>query len=267
MMSFAQTTAVVDHITTRPLRPAFCICHSPGYDYHPLRHPEPRCRSSHTRTVPKNSATRVRTSPLPPPLPSSTLNQPPPSPSPTPPHRAKRALTPILSGAISGGIVGVAWLIGLVVWLYKRHRRARRARAAGYRSYREFLDPPKRQEPFIIPPDPAVIKGQVRPGQKVVVEDAQAAHVKHAKTVPAAAGEGEEEEGEEGEGGRRRHGEKEDVPPGMQHRSSAPCRVPEGESTAHDGTSHTPRHERYGMHLQPAISSHTHLVPENHTNV
>ena len=106
----------------------------------------------------------------------------------------------------------------------------------------------------------------MRPGQKVVVEDAQAAHVKHAKTVPAAAGEGEGE-GEEGEEGRRRHGEKEDVPPGMQHRSSAPCRVPEGESTAHGGTSHAPRHERYGTHLQPAISSHTHLVPENHTNV
>ncbi|KAI0330982.1 hypothetical protein GY45DRAFT_1322902 [Cubamyces sp. BRFM 1775] len=172
-------------------------------------------------------------------------------------HGARRALTPILSGAISGGIVGVAWLIGLVVWLYKRHRRARRAKAAGYRSYREFLDPPKRQEPFIIPPDPAVIKGQVRPGQKVVVEDAQAAHVKHTKTVPAAAG---DEDG-------RRHGEKEDVPPGMQHRTSAPCRVPEGGNTAHSGTSHPTRHERYGTHLQPAISSHTHLVRENDTNV
>ncbi|EIW63560.1 uncharacterized protein TRAVEDRAFT_43848 [Trametes versicolor FP-101664 SS1] len=127
-----------------------------------------------------------------------------------------RALTPILSGAISGGIVGVAWIIGIIVWLYKRHRRARRAKAAGFRSHREFLDPPKKQEAFIIPPDPAVIQGQVKPGQQIVVEDVQMAHLKPAKTVPAAAADGE-----------RRHGEKEDVPPGMAHRGSAPCRVPD----------------------------------------
>ncbi|KAI0355753.1 hypothetical protein OH77DRAFT_1424705 [Trametes cingulata] len=149
-----------------------------------------------------------------------------------------RALTPILSGAISGGIVGVAWIIGIIVWLYKRHRRAKRAKAAGFRSYREFLDPPKKQEAFIIPPDPAVIKGQVKPGQKIVVEDAQAAHlkhVKHAKTIPSAAGEDEE----------RRHGEKEAVPPGMAHRSSAPCRVPQKAESA-DSTPDDARQEKQG---------------------
>ncbi|OJT06958.1 hypothetical protein TRAPUB_2159 [Trametes pubescens] len=137
-----------------------------------------------------------------------------------------RALTPILSGAISGGIVGVAWIIGIVVWLYKRHRRARRARAAGYRSHREFLDPPKKQEAFIIPPDPAVIQGQVKPGQQIVVEDVQMAHLKPAKTVPEAAAEVKEKEGG------RRHGEKEDVPPGMAHRGSAPCRVPDSRESS-----------------------------------
>ncbi|PIL29719.1 hypothetical protein GSI_08157 [Ganoderma sinense ZZ0214-1] len=84
--------------------------------------------------------------------------------------RSKRALTPILSGAISGGIVGVAWIVGIVYWLYKRHRRARRAKAAGLASYREFLEPPRTKEPFILPPDPAVVKGQVLPGQKIVLE-------------------------------------------------------------------------------------------------
>ncbi|KAI0645970.1 hypothetical protein C8Q79DRAFT_1111605 [Trametes meyenii] len=155
-----------------------------------------------------------------------------------------RALTPILSGAISGGIVGVAWIIGIVVWLYKRHRRAKRAKAAGFRSHREFLDPPKKQEAFIIPPDPAVIKGQVEPGQKIVLEDAVAAHMKHAKTVPAVAG---EEEG-------RKHGEKEDVPRGMAHRTSAPCRVPD-----HSQPPHTPppdsgqeKHEHSPHHTHPA---------------
>ncbi|KAI0820040.1 hypothetical protein BC628DRAFT_934581 [Trametes gibbosa] len=132
-------------------------------------------------------------------------------------HGAPRALTPILSGAISGGIVGVAWIIGIIVWLYKRHRRARRAKAAGFRSHREFLDPPKKDEAFIIPPDPALIKGHAKPGQRIVVEDVQMAHMKHARTVPEAAAEDD---------GRRR-GEKEDVPPGMAHRTSAPCRVPD----------------------------------------
>ncbi|TFK81203.1 hypothetical protein K466DRAFT_591402 [Polyporus arcularius HHB13444] len=133
-----------------------------------------------------------------------------------------RALTPILSGAISGGIVGVAWIIGIIVWLYKRHRRARRAKAAGYRSYREFLDPPKKQDAFIIPPDPAVLKGQARPGQKFVFEEEKHGSkgkkdfkLKHASTVPIA------------EGDERPHGEKESVPPGMEHRSSAPTRLPD----------------------------------------
>ncbi|CDO72494.1 hypothetical protein BN946_scf184980.g35 [Trametes cinnabarina] len=159
-----------------------------------------------------------------------------------------RALTPILSGAISGGIVGVAWIIGIIVWLYKRHRRARRAKAAGYRSYREFLDPPKKQEAFIIPPDPAVIKGQVKPGQKVVIEDVQAAHVKHAKTVPTAAADGEE----------RKHGEKEDVPPGMAHRNSAPCRVLDSDEVPHSSTDRLTA-ARKGDHEYPPITTHTPL--------
>ncbi|KAI9061758.1 hypothetical protein FKP32DRAFT_1594285 [Trametes sanguinea] len=160
-----------------------------------------------------------------------------------------RALTPILSGAISGGIVGVAWIIGIIVWLYKRHRRARRAKAAGYRSYREFLDPPKKQEAFIIPPDPAVIQGQVKPGQKVVIEDVQAAHVKHAKTIPTAAG---DEEG-------HKHGAKEDVPPGMPHRSSAPCRVSGAEDGSQSPASAS-THGRLSNHEESHhIATHTPL--------
>lgn len=134
-----------------------------------------------------------------------------------------RALTPILSGAISGGIVGVAWIIGIIVWLYKRHRRARRAKAAGFRSYREFLDPPKKQDAFIIPPDPAVLKGQARPGQKFVVEkekghgkkDKKDFKLKHANTLPIVVVD------------ERPHGE-ESVPPGMDHKAvSAPSQVPD----------------------------------------
>ena len=148
-----------------------------------------------------------------------------------------RALTPILSGAISGGIVGVAWIIGIIVWLYKRHRRARRAKAAGFRSYREFLDPHKTKDAFILPPDPAVVKGQARPGQSFVPDGMEAREherekerlereehwrgvgvFRHAHTMPGA----EKEEGA--------HGRREGVPLGMGHRS-APASVPDGLDT------------------------------------
>ncbi|OBZ71042.1 hypothetical protein A0H81_09030 [Grifola frondosa] len=62
-----------------------------------------------------------------------------------------RALTPILSGAISGGIVGVAWIIGLIVYIFRRVRTSKRAHAAGFRSHRQLLDSPKEVEAFIIP--------------------------------------------------------------------------------------------------------------------
>ncbi|KAI0779304.1 hypothetical protein C8Q74DRAFT_1258358 [Fomes fomentarius] len=157
----------------------------------------------------------------------------------------QRALTPIYSGAISGGIVGIAWIVGLVVWLYKRHRRARRAKAAGYRSHREFLDPPKTQDAFIIPPDPAVIKGQARPGQKIVFASEEGKHhgkaFKYAKsnTVPMVDADGLET---------RVHGEKESVPPGMDHRVSAPCRVPDS------------------AHLSSTPQEDGHAIPPDKTN-
>ncbi|THH19599.1 hypothetical protein EUX98_g8739 [Antrodiella citrinella] len=75
-----------------------------------------------------------------------------------------RAMTPIIAGAISGGAVGLAWLVGFVMYFYKRHRRERRAIAAGYRGHREMLDPPKKPEAFIIPPDPAIVEGKLQPG-------------------------------------------------------------------------------------------------------
>ncbi|KAI1785753.1 hypothetical protein LXA43DRAFT_899114 [Ganoderma leucocontextum] len=166
----------------------------------------------------------------------------------------QRALTPILSGAISGGIVGIAWIVGIVYWLYKRHRRARRAKAAGFASYREFLDPPKLKHPFIIPPDPAVIKGQVAPGQKIVLdkkhkdtdgkdEDEDEDELKHARTVPMTDAEERELEGrlpEDAEAGGavgygstvnlRAMEDSESAPSRMVHRASAPVRVPSKHS-------------------------------------
>ncbi|KAH8107229.1 hypothetical protein BXZ70DRAFT_284580 [Cristinia sonorae] len=80
----------------------------------------------------------------------------------------QRALTPIISGAVSGGLVGLAWIIGFIIYFYKRHRREKRAIAAGFRGHREMLDPPKKPEAFIIPPDPAIVEGNLQPGDRAV---------------------------------------------------------------------------------------------------
>ncbi|CAL1707189.1 unnamed protein product [Somion occarium] len=83
-----------------------------------------------------------------------------------------RALTPLLSGAITGSIIGAAWIVGFIVYFYKRHRREKRARALGYKSHREMLEPPKK--PFIVPPDSAVVEGKAAPGERIIME-----HSKH----------------------------------------------------------------------------------------
>jgi hypothetical protein len=55
----------------------------------------------------------------------------------------------------------MAWLVGLVMWLYKRRRRQKRI-AAG------TLLEDEKPDQYIIPPDPAVLSGQYTPGQTVV---------------------------------------------------------------------------------------------------
>ena len=150
--------------------------------------------------------------------------------------------------------------MGIIYWLYKRHRRARRAKALGFASYREFVDPPKLKGPFILPPDPAVLKGQVLPGQKIDVdkkhktkgkdkkgkkdedEDEGGGELKHARTVPLTRVEKRELEGELQEGpepdgvvvygstenlrGLGRIEDAESVPVAVVHRASAQARVP-----------------------------------------
>jgi len=98
-------------------------------------------------------------------------------------HKAK---TPEISGIISGSAVGLAWIIGLGIYLWKRHQRLKRARAAGLKSHRELLDPPKQPQAFIIPPDPAIIRGEMVPGERIVVEDVlhHKEGVRHAKSEP-----------------------------------------------------------------------------------
>ncbi|OSX66226.1 hypothetical protein POSPLADRAFT_1052894 [Postia placenta MAD-698-R-SB12] len=97
-----------------------------------------------------------------------------------------RALTPLISGAVSGGAIGIAWVVGLLIYVYRRWRGHRAVRAAGLRSHRELDVPPPKPEAFIIPPDPAVILGVHAPGERVVFDDEpkKRDQTKHAKTVP-----------------------------------------------------------------------------------
>lgn len=103
-----------------------------------------------------------------------------------------KALTPILAGSISGSIVGAAWIIGFIVYFYKRHRREKRARALGFKSHREMLDPLKKPEPFIIPPDPAIVEGKVQPGERIVIEHKKHKHKHHHHGEASGNGHGEE---------------------------------------------------------------------------
>lgn len=96
----------------------------------------------------------------------------------------KKALTPMISGCISGGLVGVAWIIGFIIYFYKRQRREYRARALGFRGHREMLDPPKKQEAFIIPPDPAIVEAGLVPGERVFEDPKAKGGPKHARTIP-----------------------------------------------------------------------------------
>jgi len=81
-----------------------------------------------------------------------------------------KAMTPIIAGSVCGGVLGIAWIIGFIVYfMKKRKRRARRAKEeAG-------LVPPKKKEKptekIIVPPDPAILLGQRRPGENAFLDD------------------------------------------------------------------------------------------------
>lgn len=134
-------------------------------------------------------------------------------------YDSHRANTPVIAGAVSGGCVGAAWIIGFIIYFYKRHRREKRARAAGFRSHREMLDPPKKKETFVIPPDPAIVEAGHQPGEKIYDDPKvqSADHLKHARTVPIAQAEYASSS--------KVDGTSSPIVPEMQHTASAPSRV------------------------------------------
>jgi len=98
-------------------------------------------------------------------------------------HKAK---TPMLAGAIIGGIMGVAYIIGFTIYFWKRckrkklHRRIEEGKA-------EPKVEPEPKERFVIPPDPAVLLGHNRPGDVIVVDEKR--HHHRQKSVPKLHGE------------------------------------------------------------------------------
>lgn len=162
-------------------------------------------------------------------------------------HRSK---TPTISGIVSGGAVALAWIIGFIIYFYKRHRRERRARALGFRSHREMLDPPKKKEAFIIPPDPAIVEAGLTPGHRVYSDPKVRGDdfPKHAHTIPMSVLKKTSAE----------LAEEEELPrPELKHSSSEPAWYGDQPrpSTSHVG--HWPGSSQRSLSSEMTIPKHT----------
>jgi len=84
-----------------------------------------------------------------------------------PPGKPK---TPMIAGAVCGGFMGLAYLIGFTIYFVKRYKRKKlNRRIKAGKAEPKTLPVPK--EKIVIPPDPAVLLGQRMPGERVVVDD------------------------------------------------------------------------------------------------
>ncbi|KAJ7593983.1 hypothetical protein C8J56DRAFT_853803 [Mycena floridula] len=95
----------------------------------------------------------------------------------------RKAKTPILAGAICGSVMGFAWLVGFTIYFYKRWRHKKRKRE-GLLVEKENVPIPGDAEQIIIPPDPAVISGQRKPGEHAFSEDGSTSNTTPAVSSP-----------------------------------------------------------------------------------
>ncbi|KAF7321727.1 Protein kinase domain-containing protein [Mycena kentingensis (nom. inval.)] len=118
----------------------------------------------------------------------------------------RKAKTPMLAGAIIGSIMGAAYVVGFTIYFYKRCRRKKLKRLVeNGQAPPEVLERKKdgeeeerEQERVVIPPDPAVLLGEYKAGDVVVVDEKK--HRRHpsyhrAKSSP---GNGVHRDGEAG---------------------------------------------------------------------
>ncbi|KAG1865805.1 hypothetical protein DFJ58DRAFT_152178 [Suillus subalutaceus] len=66
-----------------------------------------------------------------------------------------KALTPIIAGSVCGGVLGIAWIVGLIWYLLKRRKSKNR----------NSPEETNEMEPYIIPPDPAILQGGKKPNE------------------------------------------------------------------------------------------------------
>ncbi|KAJ7072081.1 hypothetical protein C8F01DRAFT_1102451 [Mycena amicta] len=87
----------------------------------------------------------------------------------------RKAKTPMLAGAIIGSIMGAAYVVGFAVYFYKRWKRKQLKRniEAGKVPPKPTPEPKER---VVIPPDPAVLLGQHKPGDVVIVDEKRHHH-------------------------------------------------------------------------------------------
>ncbi|KAK1235742.1 hypothetical protein PQX77_001019 [Marasmius sp. AFHP31] len=92
----------------------------------------------------------------------------------------QKAKTPIIAGVVCGVVMGLAWIVGLFIYIRKRRRHKLRKRAAEAEGKNlEEMKASKGSEPpekIIIPPDPAVLLGHGKPGDYVLPEEGEKEH-------------------------------------------------------------------------------------------
>lgn len=80
----------------------------------------------------------------------------------------------MIAGIVCGSCVGLAWIIIFSMWLLKQHKKRVARRKDPERvalREAEALREKTGHTTFIIPPDPAVINGQRRPGESAFQDD------------------------------------------------------------------------------------------------
>lgn len=70
-----------------------------------------------------------------------------------------KALTPIIAGSVCGGVLVIAWIVGLVWYLLKRRK------SKDWNPPAENNEENNETEQYIIPPDPAILQGNNKPNE------------------------------------------------------------------------------------------------------
>jgi hypothetical protein len=84
-------------------------------------------------------------------------------------------MTPIIAGSVCGAVMGLAYIIGFTIYIVKRRRRKQRAAKMAASGTPPLLPPQKKrskseEQHVVIPPDPAIVLGLRRPGEKAFDE-------------------------------------------------------------------------------------------------